>query len=461
MLAAFGLAACGGGGGGTAMDKAPPPDTKMMPDDTVVSEDIAAATKAAATKLTAIGVEAGQDSDLGLGGTDAAPTGGQVAGEYNLAIKHGETSITVEGATAPADDKFVEAMDFEDGRTMHTRTADADADGDVVQEIAIVYTDIDAPKATLFATVHANDLTVNPKTTGLGDFQSVSIGSGNFAMVATTGITSIGAGPITVPSAVEDNAGTMDVDETVAAFETDATFNGAPGKLKCAGDNPCTVTLDPAGKITEFGNGWEFTPAVGATVDVADKDYLHYGFWLQKTTDADGADTYTEVQTFAGSSVDQSTDVSAVTGTAEYNGGAVGVYVKNVYNPDRTIASATSGHFQAKASLMAYFTGNDVAQSKQNTITGTINQFVLQHGEENEWSVALKGTIATNAFSGEANGGGEEGSFSGTFRGLNDEYDHDDDTETGPIRRQPSSVVGEFDANFNDGTVAGGFGARK
>ena len=26
---------------------------------------------------------------------------------------------------------------------------------------------------------------------------------------------------------------------------------------------------------------------------------------------------------------------------------------------------------------------------------------------------------------------------------------------------QPSSVVGEFDANFNNGSVAGAFGARK
>ena len=48
---------------------------------------------------------------------------------------------------------------------------------------------------------------------------------------------------------------------------------------------------------------WHFTPAEGATSDVADADYLHYGFWLKKTTDADGATTYNEVQTFAGSSI--------------------------------------------------------------------------------------------------------------------------------------------------------------
>ena len=84
-----------------------------------------------------------------------------MAGEYNLAIKYGETSITVEGATAAADVKFMQAMDFEDGRTMHTRTMEADEDdGSVVQEIAIVYTDIKAPTATKFATEHP--LNANP-----------------------------------------------------------------------------------------------------------------------------------------------------------------------------------------------------------------------------------------------------------------------------------------------------------
>ena len=42
-------------------------------------------------------------------------------------------------------------MDFGDGRTMHTRAMDADADGNVVTEVVIVSTDIEAPKATAFA----------------------------------------------------------------------------------------------------------------------------------------------------------------------------------------------------------------------------------------------------------------------------------------------------------------------
>ena len=146
-----------------------------------------------------------------------------------------------------------------------------------------------------------------------------------------------------------------------------------------------------------FGIGWEFTPADGATSDVADADYLDYGFWLKRTTDADGATTYNEVETFADSSIGASEpgqgalNVAGVQGTASYEGGAVGVYVKNVFDSAGEIDTATSGHFNADASLMAHFGGDRRCPSDlHNTVTGTIDNFVLQHGEENAWSVALK-----------------------------------------------------------------------
>ena len=78
-----------------------------------------------------------------------------------------------------------------------------------------------------------------------------------------------------------------------------------------------------------------------------------------------------------------------------------------------------------------YFSGNDVAVNKQNTVTGSINNFSLSGEEENAWSVALKGTRASgaNMISGTANGGGAEAMFSGTFHGPTDNYDHDKDAE--------------------------------
>ena len=135
------------------------------------------------------------------------------------------------------------------------------------------------------------------------------------------------------------------------------------------------------------------------------------------------------------------------------------MYVKNVYNPDRTIASATSGFFTANVNLLAYFGIGDVLPSKLNTVTGTIDKFVLQHGEDNMWSVALKGGISDTGTieDGTANGGGDPGTLSGTFHGSVAEFDHDMDVDTPEIIPQPVAVVGEFNANFTDGTAAGGF----
>ena len=51
-----------------------------------------------------------------------------------------------------------------------------------------------------------------------------------------------------------------------------------------------------------------------------------------------------------------------------------------------------------------------------------------------------------------AHGGGAPGSYSATFHGV---VDASDPTV------QPSAVVGEFNAKFSHGAVAGGFGANK
>ena len=262
-------------------------------------------------------------------------------------------------------------------------------------------------------------------------------------------------------AAVVDNDNTPDVDESMDAMdaaEVAGSYNGAPGTYKCAGTGTsCTVTVDDKGKLTAASDGWIFTPGMGAKSDVQDDDYVHYGFWLKKTT-KDGATTYNEVETFAGSEDGESGSVVSVEGTASYEGGAVGVYVKNAFDPDGVIDTATAGHFKADASLMAYFGGDDVAVNKDYTVTGTIDNFQLSGGEQNKWSVDLKGDMTANGrdgtASGMADGGGAEGSFSATFHG-------DVTTAVDGVYPTPSSVVGEFNANFVNGTVAGGFGARE
>ena len=132
-----------------------------------------------------------------------------------------------------------------------------------------------------------------------------------------------------------DNNNTT-IDDEDEAFETVGTYNGAMGTYRCVGPAECTVNIDD-GKISEIGNGWVFTPNKGVTSDVPDADYLSYGFWLKKTTDEDGVLTYNEVETFAESSLVDVSNVDAVEGSATYNGGATGVYVKNVHKSDGTL----------------------------------------------------------------------------------------------------------------------------
>ena len=215
-----------------------------------------------------------------------------------------------------------------------------------------------------------------------------------------------------------------------------------------------------------MSDGWVFTPDDGCHGPTwPDADYLHYGFWLKRTADADGAITYDEVETFASSSVAASGDLAVsgavVRGTASYEGGAAGVYVRETYKAtDGSVDTATSGHFTADVALTATFgqtAEQDIAPNMLDSLTGDITNFVLSGGEANAWAVNLaQGAIDTGGgtASGAANGGGDAGLWTATFHGSV-AADADGNVP------QPHTVVGEFDANFGNGLVAGGFGARK
>ena len=306
-------------------------------------------------------------------------------------------------------------------------------------------------------------------------FVAVLIDGDNVEMVATSAISASGGAMVTLLAAVEDNDQTMDVDETVAAFEADATFNGASGTLMCAGDGAndnCSATVDADGKITAVTGDLLFTPASvadGGTIDVDDGDYLWYGVWLMKTAQDDGSDEYNEVQTFATSSLDVTSN-RAINGSATYKGGAAGVYMRNVYEPSTTgeqeLDYATSGHFTAVVDLTATFTGDSVAVDDHNSVKGTINGFTLNRSgggmdDGSGWGVNVDATINGAAFTGTAKGGGaEDGSITGNFRG-DDDGDTDNDADTADVAIGPKVMVGEFNAEFTNGSVAGGFGARR
>ncbi len=482
-------------------------DTRLLVVETEVASrpteaQIAAAaarTKAAGTKMKAINAEGVQDPDAGIGGS--VETG--VDSTYSMTIERPrsgtEVKITDSAVAGMDDPKFALYMDLGEGRTMHTRTMEADDDGNVVEEVVIVSTDIAAPKATAFAKVagqmlNARDLDdeVNADNTGSAtdDWTALTVDGSSADVVALVKSAAFSPGQGTSVTHTfaryqMDSDNTMDGDQTIAAFETAGTYNGAMGTYRCndASDD-CTVTVNAKGAVTEMTEIWVFTPNAGATSDVADANYLSYGFWLKKTTDEDGVLTYNEVETFTeavGHPATVDNDLSSVVGSATYDGSAVGVYVKNVLDDQANITSATSGHFVADAELNANFGGGGVAANDQFTIGGKITGFVLQHGEENDWEVGLgltdlSGRTAGNepgksapgsdhagAFSGVATGDSTAaaGSWNGVFYGSSAAVDHDMDNATPNINPQPVAVIGEFNANFTDGTTAGAYGANK
>ena len=440
-----------------------------------------AATKAAGTKAKLI---AAWDAPGTLGGL---PDGDD--GAYTLTIKRNNpTTVEIKDPAMPrtTDRKFELAEDLGDGRFMFVRTQDADEDGDVEEEVVIVGTDIRAPRALLFArapgqALNARDLdpSVDADEDGsdiglTNDYTALFVGVDASADPTPEVVKLVKSDDFAAPTVTTlmffNDVGDTEKDE---ASMVDGTYNGATGTYRCNGDAACTASITMVkGKptLTAMSSGWVFTPDEDETSDVADSSYLHYGVWLKKTTDEDGVLTYNAVETFAGASTETelppSGDVSGVTGSASYTGDAVGVYVHNVLSDGGgMVESSTSGHFKADASLTATFgqiavgqpNENSIPPSLLNTITGTINNFDLSGDEANDWSVNLAKsdgeTFAAGTASGDAHGGGATGSYSATF--------HGDVTVVEQVVPQPSAVVGEFNAHFSNGSVAGGFGANK
>ena len=249
-----------------------------------------AGTTAAETKEMAIAAEAGQAvaDDAGLGGS------GDVTLTMAIERPRSGTEIKFTDSDLMGDDdpKFEMAEDLGRGRTMHVRTMEADEDnGDVVEEVVIVSTDIEAPKATAFAKVDGQTLDVDLDLamdadndgTASNDFTALAVDEDMMpvlALVKSDAFSASTAAVLTFARAQADADDDTPGTQPIAAFTTAGTYNGAMGTYMCnATGDDCTVTLDAKGMITAMTDGWIFTPNTGATSDVPDSDYLHYGVW--------------------------------------------------------------------------------------------------------------------------------------------------------------------------------------
>ena len=161
---------------------------------------VVAATAEAVTKTTAINAEAVQPAVAGIGGTTDGVT------TYAMTIKRPRSGTVIEitdtAFSKDDDPKFTLYTDLGEGRTMHTRKMEADADGNVVEEVVIVSTDIETPKAVAFAKFEDMDgtltqmLRVNPKTTGKMDFRSLTVDTANSAHVMAAKFAAEAAGTL-------------------------------------------------------------------------------------------------------------------------------------------------------------------------------------------------------------------------------------------------------------------------
>ena len=112
-----------------------------------------------------------------------------------------------------------------------------------------------------------------------------------------------------------------------------------------------------------------------ATADVADEDYLYFGWWKNEPAEAEDDDTFDYgFRTFASGSepfdVTGTNAMEAVVGKATYSGAATGKYA--LEKGSRLAPEYEADAFTARATLKANFEGDD----EPGTIEGTITDFV-------------------------------------------------------------------------------------
>lgn len=324
------------------------------------------------------------------------------------------------------------------------------------KEMAAVYTDIEALRSVLWASTTSPF----PDSVTRNTDNSLTIAAAASIPAARFG------GGASIPAYVKGQTRSL----AIPATGLSGTLYGVSGRFTCTGG--CSVSQSSTGSVT--GVDLTFTPDAD-TFDAdttlaqairADADYTHFGYWMMSTKQRDGSYTH-DIQTFHGGTGVLATDLRTVKGTAKYYGAAAGVYVKKDGAGDSLMV--TDGKFTADAMLTARFGGDTIAQNKQNQVEGTISGFMDGSTDLGFAALKLRGNTATTgaaiamasrddlgSFSGETDGGGTIGSWSGQFYG-----NAGSGTTTVSTDDHPANVSGEFNGHFVNGHVAGAFGAEK
>ena len=234
------------------------------------------------------------------------------------------------------------------------------------------------------------------------------------------------------------------------------SYHGVSGTYYCTpGTNmDCSATVAESG-FTLAGGTWTFkaTNAETRLMDVADAIYASYGWWIHKSADGN---TFT-ASAFVDDrgAVPVASGITVLRGTATYMGGAAGKYA--LYSA--TGGTNDAGHFTARATLNANF--ND------DTISGTIDNFMGADGQSRNWSVELKksGISDAGAIAGDGTAGNTDlqmtvWSIDETAAGAAGEWSGDlKDNGDDDV---PKIATGTFRSMYStSGEMVGAFGVNK
>ena len=251
-------------------------------------------------------------------------------------------------------------------------------------------------------------------------------------------------------------------------YEVGGSLSGASGTYTCASamsDASCRVTNQ--NNHFRFVGPWVFTPGASSRVRVDDAEIMYFGWWAQQTN-ADGSweyrTFYGPTETEADGNRSTAGEISQLSGSATYQGPAVGQY--SFYQP--LTSHSEYGEFSATATLTADF--GDIANTG-GTVHGTIDQFA----DHPDWTLTLKqraiaggvipttGTDATNAVSWQIEDEAVAAPDSGTWEAaFYSNLSADDRSSTENEDAVPTGIAGTFEAEYHHvGRIIGAFGAHK
>ena len=254
--------------------------------------------------------------------------------------------------------------------------------------------------------------------------------------------------------------------------EVSGSLGRASGTFTCASTAETNCHVTNQNNHYRFVGPWAFTPSsAGATVRVDDAEFMYFGWWARQSN-TDGSWSFRTFHGPAGTGTNRSTagELSQLTGTATYQGPAVGHY--SFYQPEAGQLRGHSeyGEFTARATLTANFTAAGTALDGDETVSGIIDQF----DGHPDWTLTLKqtaidsnGVVArgTNTVSwsiaGEAFAAPDSGTWEAAFY-SNLPASQRTSTGTPDEDATPTGMAGTFEATYHQsGAIIGAFGAHK